>query len=947
MSATADRFKRLGDVLRGEQERALGRRAILAGLLSESELAELLARGEGVERSLRARGLGDDQIRRLRENLDREEYALFRPDRRAPPEALAVQDEPDRRLAEFVLVTRLGQGGVGEVWKAWDLRLGRWVAVKLPKATPDLEAATRRFTREALAAARLSHPNIVSIYRVAEENGRCFIVMQFVEGRTLGQERPAPRQALEILRRVALAVHHAHEQGVVHRDLKPGNILIAPDGRPFVLDFGLAHLEEASGPHSREGLVAGTAAYMSPEQARGGAAARGRSTDIYSLGATLYEAVTGKPPFEGASFAEILQKVLHEEPAPPHERNAAVTRDVESVILKAMDKDPARRYATAQDLADDLDRCLREEPVTAARNPFWRTFRRAVLRSRRLALGLGAAGVLAMAAGGWTAVRAAREARERESKLQAFRDLARVTLEAVLALRRAGANDQMGTFWPRLEASYREAQSAAPDLAELDALVGRVHRALLNDARARECQDRALAKDPSYVLALYEKVVLLARAGRPVGPSEAARLEGSGTPAARGVLAFLRGAFAEAREPLRKALEADPGMEEAWELLARSHAESATEHSAPATQEEAYDRAIAVFTDGLAKDKGYVPLWAGRARAFAARAFLRRETGRDPQQDVQAAEDDFAQALRWRPSAELYRARGAMRGRVGVHRLELGGNPVEDFAEAERDFAHALRLDPADAATIAEQVLVRGHRARYRVERGENPEEELRAGASEAERALSLDAGRSDVILSRAGLVGLRAIYGASVGEDPTELFDGALRLFEEALRRRPGDPQGLERRAYFRLEKVRIFSLAQRDVREDLAAALADAEEAVEKTPFFNRARITRAAALRLRGLEEQKAGRDPAAFFGRARADLDEVLELNPLSTDAWVQAGHLEQDRGHFRMQASDRAGARDRYTQAVRSYEEALRLNPFIPGRLREPLREARRALLATY
>src|SRR5579859_930171 len=322
----------------------LGRRAVRAGLLTEAEVGGPFQ----VDELLLMNGVPPERIKALHDEVDRDDYALFRPDRAMPPEVAEVLAEPDRRMAEFIRVSRLGQGGIGEVWKAWDSRLGRWVALKLPMASPDQDGAAERFSREALAAARLTHPNIVSIHRVAEENGRCFIVMQYVEGQSLRATKLDLGRALETMRDVALAVHYAHEQGVIHRDLKPGNIVIGPEGRPFVLDFGLAHLEQAGRVQSREGLVAGTAAYMSPEQARGEAGARERATDVYSLGATLYEIVTGRAPFDGASFAETLEKVLHREPPSPRSILPTLSVDVEAVILKAMDKDPRRRYASAR-----------------------------------------------------------------------------------------------------------------------------------------------------------------------------------------------------------------------------------------------------------------------------------------------------------------------------------------------------------------------------------------------------------------------------------------------------------------------------------------------------------------------------------------------------------------------------------------------------------------------
>ncbi|HXG59731.1 MAG TPA: protein kinase [Planctomycetota bacterium] len=952
-------FRHLGDVLREEQERALGRRAVRAGLLSEEDLELFFReRRDGgprtLEEFLRARGAAPDQIARLKRELDRDEYLLFRSSRLTPPEVEALQDEPDRRLAEFVLVQHLGQGGIGDVWKAWDTRLGRWVAIKLPRPTPDQEAASRRFSREALAAARLSHPNIVAIHRVAEEAGRCFIVMQYVEGRTLAAARPPLREALEILRDVARAVHYAHEQGVVHRDLKPGNILIARDGRPFVLDFGLAHLEEAAGAASREGFVAGTAAYMSPEQARGGPASRARPTDIYSLGATLYEAVTGRPPFEGGSFAEILQNVLHQDPPPPRRLRPELPRDVETVILKAMEKDPARRYASALEMAEDLERCLRREPVAARRPSALRVWASRIRRSPRLVAALAAGGLLASAAGFWEARRVARRDHER-----AIRETWRASLAPVLALRRAGANERMADLLPALESSYRQASQSAPDLPEIDYVMGRIYRTLLDEARAREFQERALAKDPSYAPALYEGLVLAAlardRAGveswaerlREILSTRPDALDEARVRAARGLAAFFRAEEALARENLRRAVELDPGLEEAWEALARSWLLGVTCFSPPGDQEEACQMSEETFGRAIAHDRGYAPHWAGRGEVRTFRGRLKSETGRDPQADFQGAEDDFAQALRLAPSAATYRARAELRRRAGLHRMELGGNPLQDFAEAEADLEQAARRDPGPEAHVPARAFVAAGRARFRQERGESALEEIEARRGELQGLVSREPCPPEAWKAWAILAFHRALdSAAAAGPDARELEE-AFQAFAEALRRLPADRELRERRAALFLERARRKREAGRDACEDLAAADRETSAALEGGVFFNRARVTRAAILRQWGLRDAASRRDPSPRFAAARSELSEVLEANPLFTEAWVERGNLEADWGRRKLEAGDRAPAREHFTQAIRCYEEALRLNPFLPGGLRAPLREARRSLLATY
>ncbi|MHC4506230.1 MAG: protein kinase domain-containing protein, partial [Planctomycetota bacterium] len=265
----------------------------------------------------------------------------------------------------------LGRGGMGVVYKAHDSKLHRVVALKVLIAG---EGATQedveRFFREASAAAQLRHPNIVPIHELDVKEGRHFFTMDFVEGGPLSnliaQRALTPRRAVEILRDVAEAVHHAHEHGTIHRDVKPANIIITPDGRPMVMDFGLAKQVESDRKLTRTGVVMGTPEYMAPEQAKGETHEADARTDVWALGAVLYEMITGLPPFAGATSFDIVRKVVYEEPLPPRRYNHACPRDVETICLKCLEKDPRRRYQTAEELAGDC-RGFLEGKLIAAR----------------------------------------------------------------------------------------------------------------------------------------------------------------------------------------------------------------------------------------------------------------------------------------------------------------------------------------------------------------------------------------------------------------------------------------------------------------------------------------------------------------------------------------------------------------------------------------------------
>ena len=288
------------------------------------------------------------------------------PDLEAPPApSMVFPDVPG-----YEIRAALGTGGMGVVYLGRHLKLRRDVAIKMLLAGPYAGAVEReRFLREARALATLRHPNIVSVYDVGESQGRPYFTMEHMEGGTLAQELAGeplrPDEAVRSALTLAEAVAHAHHHGIIHRDLKPSNILRGRDGALKISDFGIARLSQGDQTLTLAGARMGTPSYMAPEQAIGTPAEIGPGADVYSLGAVLYELLTGRPPFRGSTAAETERQLIHEEPAPPRLLNAGVSRDVETVCLKCLQKSPARRYPSASDLAEDLRRLLAGEPIIA------------------------------------------------------------------------------------------------------------------------------------------------------------------------------------------------------------------------------------------------------------------------------------------------------------------------------------------------------------------------------------------------------------------------------------------------------------------------------------------------------------------------------------------------------------------------------------------------------
>ena len=333
-----------------------------------------------------------------------------------------------RRFGDYELLEEIARGGMGVVYKARQLKAGgRKVALKMILGGANASAdALERFQREASLVAGFSHPNIVPVYEVGEAAGQPFYSMSLVEGGSLHERLQTqgpldPRSAARLVRQVAEAVQHAHDQDVIHRDIKPHNILLQPSeqrtratctGKPLAVprtgaadpaaceqprlaDFGLARTRQ--GGHSVTGEQLGTPSYMAPEQARGLVHAVDARTDVYGLGAVLYCALTGRPPFQSASPVETMRQVLEQEPAPPRRLNPALPRDLETICLKCLNKVPAKRYASARDLADDLRCFLQHEPIEARPTPAWERGVKWVRRRPTAAALLGVA-VLILAA---------------------------------------------------------------------------------------------------------------------------------------------------------------------------------------------------------------------------------------------------------------------------------------------------------------------------------------------------------------------------------------------------------------------------------------------------------------------------------------------------------------------------------------------------------------------
>ena len=391
-----------------------------------------------------------------------------------------MESEP-QRVGSYRLLRELGRGGQAIVWLAEDSRIGRQVALKmLPGLGPGGEDALRRFRREAEVAARLEHPGICGVFEAEIDHGTPYIAMRYVAGETLARRLALAREAGDsppdraglrdltlLFEKTARALHAAHEAGIVHRDVKPANIMVTPAGEPVILDFGMARQDEETGASlTLTGETSGTPAYMSPEQMTG-RARPDRRTDVWSLGIALYEAATLAHPFAAATRESLFQAILGEEPPDPRRANPEIDRDLATILETATAKEPDRRYKSALDLAEDLRRWRENEPIQARPVGRIERVRRWVQRKPALAGSLAAAVVLLIAASAFffygigasgraeteSRLRNAAETAQRQAESERGRaETARAALEQVQADRALGEElDElgmvMGTLW--------------------------------------------------------------------------------------------------------------------------------------------------------------------------------------------------------------------------------------------------------------------------------------------------------------------------------------------------------------------------------------------------------------------------------------------------------------------------------------------------------------------
>lgn len=816
----------------------------------------------------------------------------------------------------YEVITFLGAGGMGSVYKVFDPSLKRFAAVKvLHRSEPGLG---ERLRREARAQARIDHPHVCQVYEVGEVRGHPYIAMQYIDGERLDEAlADLPRElVVRVFADVARAVHAAHQTGLVHRDLKPGNLLVARRSsgalHPYVVDFGLARdLEE---PHlSRSDVITGTPAYLAPEQVRGRPV--DRRTDVFSLGVVLYEALTGELPFTGASVAETLVRITGDEPARPRKLDASLPADLETILLRCLEKEPERRYDSARALAEDLERYLAGEPILARRPTLPYRLGKRLRKNRPLAAVAAAAlvVVLVMAA---LSLRTAWRARERAELAQRFgQEIEEVEsslrLALLLPLHDTSAHKQ--ALRGRIEGIRREMErlgepARGPGLYAL----GQVHLALHEYDEAREHLEAAWTSG-------FREPEVAAALGRALGHLYSRALTeaqvAAGSVERQAYLQEIREAY---REPAASYLR---------ESSARSGSATAYVDGLTALWEGRYEDALTFARRAAREDPTLVEArrLEGDVRVIQGTEALGQGRYEDALGFYDRAGEVYGVLLEtFRSDAGLHAAECGRRAQRLEAHVQVGRLPEAEVAAALAACDRALVADPRLAEAHATRARIHWRRAEDRALRGEDPQPALERAAAAARTAIELDPrdiyARNHLSIAHRRL----ADWRMSHGQDPTQALETAIAAAEEAVALAPG-------RAFVRVslgnaqyQRALLLQRQGEDPRPGLQRAIAAYRRAVEIDPRAASALTNLGAAWKARGEYEIRRGLDPTASVEEALAALEGALAVNPASASAHNNVGTAHLTFGyHLLSRGEDPTEPLER---AAESYRRAVGINP---------------------
>ncbi|MDI3282393.1 serine/threonine-protein kinase [Polyangium sp. 15x6] len=882
---------------------------------------------------------------------------------RVPPAALR------ERYEEIHLI---GEGAMGTVFRGWDPRLGRAVALKLLKSDdPD---DTRRFLAEARAQARVQHDNVCRVYEVGEADGEPYIAMELIDGVPL--DRAHPRMTLEqkvkVIREVAAALHEAHRLGLVHRDIKPGNIMVmtAEDGslKPYVVDFGLAREVASSSGETLNNAIVGTPSYMSPEQAEGKTTLLDRRTDVYSLGATLYELIAGRTPFVGANAMSILTKVILEDAPGLGSIRRGVPTELETIVMTCLQRDPSRRYESARALGDDLQRFLDGEPILAKRASLAYVVWAKARKNRAVVLVASIGLSVALILGGmW--VNAARHASE---QARLARELGEDVKYAELFLRSA-----YGFPAHDIEREHRVVRARLAEIERRMAAAGRAgegpghyalgrgHLALHEYETARKQLERAFGAgytkpEVHYALGLalggrYQEELDGARRIEDGAAREAAirkaeirfrdpalqhLRESGGTEVEsrayiEGLVALYEKRYDDAAAKALSAAEESPWLYEAKKLEGDARFEAGITASESGRQEEGrrlFMMAIEAYRVASAMARSDAAVHEALAGSWIQVLWLDIWEGRDGRVAFESALAACRDALAVNPrSANAYSKQGRAYYHMGDHQLRSGGDPRPTLEKAAESGLAAIEKAPGDAISMDGVGIAHVYIAKYERRIGLDPVPSLERAMKSFDEANRVQPSFAWAWSDAGIALQIRAEYEADHGLDPRRTLDESVERYARAGKEDPTYTAAYSNMAFVLASRASYELSIGQDPRPSVQRAVEACASGAEINPKWLPMLNNRGWAELVAAQYEEATGADPTATLDRVEASFQVSLDLNEDEADTHFGMGAAKHVRALYLLRtnadpqkALDDARAELRRAAQLDAREPAIRL-----------------------
>ncbi len=829
------------------------------------------------------------------------------------------------RLGKYLVQREIARGGMGVVYEAEDPELKRHVALKVLRNVGASSEYIRRLHREASIGAQLQHPNIVRVYEVsmaedAAGHQNHFIAMEYIAGNTFADVlKESPRhlpRLLDILADVTRGMDFAHKKGVIHRDLKPPNVLIEDTGRVVLTDFGLARAESLGSQMTRTWAVMGTPEYMAPEQVEGKTSEINQRTDVYALGVMLYEIITGAPPFVAEVPATLYQKILHEEPPRPTKVNTGIPFDLELICLKAMSRDQNARYEDAEEFLHDLERYLKHEPIKARPYSLIYRVRKKLVKRKRLVVavvamlvfitGLGIFGFefLRRKEEGWQKNRedqediltrhntkAEQERKDaRERAIRDLRDRMKTALDAALEFRRAGNLVSMKKYVARAEIACREALEREPDFAEAHYRLGRMYRVVMENEKALTQQELALEIDPNFAPALYERIVLTSWDYQ----AKVAALEKKAWQVAGSQIIDkkLQGDEIVLHIPSRDELvKGDPDTH-AMEMQIKNdllHLQDRLEKHPDLIQKEEITLARGLYswvTGNLEEAEKFL------SSAINLNPYL--EEGYDVLAQLELSRKAFKASIGWRTEGlENDRGylphlenRGLARFYWAMEEKNKGEDPIHHFEIAIRDYEKAIELDSERGNALLNRALISMHWGVYLQSRGEDPTSRYEAALDQLNEASRRSPDLVQIGLANGNIRVHMGLYLQQKGGNPQKEYAEALKALNKVIERDREHFQGWSNRATARYYMASYEANRSGNADELFEGAVSDFGQALKLFPtniqLWSDRGLIRASWAEFGKLR----GKDPRPLYKKAIYDFEQAKKMNENLSSTWVR-------------------------------------------------------------